>query len=754
MKLSSRWRWSLRNAEVGRGYVPCVEPLETRALPSTVTTTLTAAADAYVRGGTYAATNYGKAAQLVVANDVKTSNDRETYLRFDLSGVSGQVVAAALKLVPSSLGSDVAAATFRVSLLADGNDAWVEGNGGTDNNPTGEITWNNRPLATTPSVSFSGARLALNQPITIDVTSLVNSAGNGNKLSSFRIDSTSAAGARRVAMFNSREAATAAYRPVLEVTLDQPTVTPSAWPQRVFSPYVDATNWPPFDLVQTAQNQGIAFFNLAFIVADGSHQPSWGGYYSVASGYRLDEIQTLRQLGGDVMVSFGGAAGTELAVAITDVNALTSAYQSVIDTYRLTHVDFDIEGAWVADRASIDRRSQALRNLEDRAAADGRVLSVWFTLPVLPSGLTADGLYVIQSALEHGVMIGGVNIMAMDYGDSTAPSPDGQMGEYAIQAAQSLFGQLKSHYAAAGQSKSDADLWHLIGVTPMIGQNDVNSERFYQEDAQELLTFGQQQNLGMISMWSANRDNGSVPVGQLSGNGSGITQTSFEFSHIFEAVSGPATPTLSIGNASIAEGNSGTAAATFTVTLSVAQPTPVTVSFNTKDGSARAGEDYQAVSGTLTFAAGETQKTIQVPVFGDLTAESNETFSVNLSGAGGAAIFKAQGTGTIRDDDTPTAGQVSFVATSQWDSGFIGQVTITNTSSKNWTGWTLEFDYPFQITSIWSAEIVSHVGDHYVVRPADWTRGVNAGSQITFGFEATPGNPTAPSNVRLVAEIA
>src|SRR5439155_12953991 len=115
----------------------------------------------------------------------------------------------------------------------------------------------------------------------------------------------------------------------------------------------------------------------------------------------------------------------------TDPSALQAAYQKVIDAYHLTQLDFDIEGGAVADHASIDRRSQALAALQHDAAAAGRSLQVWLTLPVLPTGLTADGLYVVQSALRYGVNLAGVNGMAMDYGDGATPNPQGHMGDYA-----------------------------------------------------------------------------------------------------------------------------------------------------------------------------------------------------------------------------------------------------------------------------------------------------------------------------------
>lgn len=114
----------------------------------------------------------------------------------------------------------------------------------------------------------------------------------------------------------------------------------------------------------------------------------------------------------------------------------------------------------------------------------------------------------------------------------------------------------------------------------------------------------------------------------------------------------PSAPTLSIGSASVTEGNSGTVSANFTVTLSAASANSVTVNYSTADGTATiAGSDYAAASGTLTFAPGETSKTISVLVNGDKLVESNEQFYVNLAGASNANIATSQGTGTILNDD-------------------------------------------------------------------------------------------------------
>ena len=111
------------------------------------------------------------------------------------------------------------------------------------------------------------------------------------------------------------------------------------------------------------------------------------------------------------------------------------------------------------------------------------------------------------------------------------------------------------------------------------------------------------------------------------------------------------TPSLSINDVAIAEGNSGTGNAVFTVTLSAPSSQTVTVSFATANGTASAGSDYAASSGMLTFNPGETLRSITVQVNGDTDVEGNETFFVNLTSASNASIADGQGLGTILNDD-------------------------------------------------------------------------------------------------------
>ncbi|MFM8733710.1 MAG: S8 family serine peptidase [Pirellulales bacterium] len=143
-------------------------------------------------------------------------------------------------------------------------------------------------------------------------------------------------------------------------------------------------------------------------------------------------------------------------------------------------------------------------------------------------------------------------------------------------------------------------------------------------------------------------------------SGKSVTGGRLDVGALVQAV--PVTPpTLSIGSVSAKE-NVGTF--TFTVTLSAASTSRVTVKFATANGTAKAGRsgDYLATSGTLTFNPGETAKTIVVSVVNDKTIEPDETFFMNLSGATGATIAGSQGTGTIVNDDGITTATAAAFA--------------------------------------------------------------------------------------------
>jgi chitodextrinase len=312
-------------------------------------------------------------------------------------------------------------------------------------------------------------------------------------------------------------------------TLNGPPPPPPG--SKTFAPYVDMGLTADWQLLTIQQQSGIKVFTLGFVVGNGGCTPTWGGVGATVANDTLPNgttilslVQGVRAAGGDVIISFGGASGTELALGCTTVSSLQAAYQAVLNKYSVNsstpvRLDFDIEGGATTDAASIDRRNQALVGLKN--ANPNLVIS--YTLPVLPTGLVASGVNILNRVKASGLNLNVVNVMAMDYG--SANDNGGQMGLSAQQAASNTHNQV----VAAGLTAS-------IGVTPMIGINDVNTEIFQLADAQGLLNFANANNyISRLSMWSVARDNGGCAnQGFASPTCSGISQANWAFSNILK----------------------------------------------------------------------------------------------------------------------------------------------------------------------------------------------------------------------------
>ncbi|GAB2742699.1 cellulose binding domain-containing protein [Streptomyces bullii] len=291
-----------------------------------------------------------------------------------------------------------------------------------------------------------------------------------------------------------------------------------------FAPYVDTSLYPAFDLVASAEATGVKHYNLAFVTDGGGCTPKWGGVTDLASDAVASQIGALRAKGGDVRVSFGGAAGSELGTTCSSADTLAAAYGKVVDAYDLTKVDFDVEGGALPNTAANTRRARAIAELQREHPG----LDVSFTLPVMPEGLTQDGVNLLADAKKNGVKISAVNIMAMDYG----PAYSGDMGTYAEQAATATQAQIKSVLGL-----SDSAAWKTVAVTPMIGVNDVTTEIFKVDDATQLVSFAKARGLGWLSMWSATRDR-QCPGGEkpaADATCSSVLQEKFAFTKAFAA---------------------------------------------------------------------------------------------------------------------------------------------------------------------------------------------------------------------------
>ena len=130
-----------------------------------------------------------------------------------------------------------------------------------------------------------------------------------------------------------------------------------------------------------------------------------------------------------------------------------------------------------------------------------------------------------------------------------------------------------------------------------------------------------------------------------------------------------APPSITIGDRSITEGDSGTTSITYTVNLSTPSAKPISVKYATADGTASAGNDYTATNSTISFAPGETSKTITVLVLGDTIDEFDETFFLNLSDATNATITKNQAVSTILDNDAPPSITIGDRTITETDNG-------------------------------------------------------------------------------------
>lgn len=304
-----------------------------------------------------------------------------------------------------------------------------------------------------------------------------------------------------------------------------------------FGGYVDVTITPHHDF-RAAEGPGRNVV-LAFAVADPDEpcRPKWGSAYSAgeAAERGLDrQIADLRENGGQIALSFGGALNHELATVCQDDERLAEAYRRAVDRYGVQTIDLDIEEQNLPDAAAGERRARAMAVLQAEHAADGAPLDIWLTLPASPTGLTPDGTRLVQQMLDAGVDLAGVNIMTMNYG---ASRPQGMgMLEASIQSAQVTHSQLNGLYRKAGQNLDTEQVWQRIGLTPMIGQNDVETDVFGLEDARALNAFARAHGVGRVSMWSLNRDRpcdpGDAPSAAASPLCSGVNQHGTGFAEL------------------------------------------------------------------------------------------------------------------------------------------------------------------------------------------------------------------------------
>ncbi|MFE9538790.1 carbohydrate binding domain-containing protein [Streptomyces sp. NPDC006691] len=417
-------------------------------------------------------------------------------------------------------------------------------------------------------------------------------------------------------------------------------------PAHVFAPYFEAySSDSPADL---AQKSGAKYLTMAFVQteAKGSCTPYWNGSTSqpISSSVFGADITTIRSRGGDVIPSFGGYAadngGTEIADSCTNVDSIAAAYEKVITTYDLSRLDMDIEDNSLTNKAGIDRRNQAIKKVQDWAAANGRSVQISYTLPTTTGGLADSGLAVLNSAVKYGAKVDVVNIMTFDYYDGATHN----MANDTQTAATGLYNQLASLYPG----KSSTQLWGMVGVTEMPGIDDYGAaETFTTADATAVYNWATAKGINTLSFWALQRDNGGCPGTGGSDTCSGIAQDPWYFSHTFEPFTGGGGPVqddfsvaVAPGSASVAPGGSTTATVSTAVTSGSAKSlaltatgAPAGVTATLTPSSVTAGASAQLTVAASASAAPGTYPVTVTGTAGTLTHST--TFTLTVSGPGG-----------------------------------------------------------------------------------------------------------------------
>ncbi|HLX70430.1 MAG TPA: hypothetical protein VKV04_12455 [Verrucomicrobiae bacterium] len=273
------------------------------------------------------------------------------------------------------------------------------------------------------------------------------------------------------------------------------------WPARVFAPYMYIGEGDNFKLTDCDDACGLKYYTLAFIIAlqEGhgrnatyTNQPSWDGRIPIEQNLYRDQIDAIRKRGGDVIMSFGGEAGKEMANVIDDPVELEAAYQKVINQYKFTWLDFDVEGNNLNNgKVASEHRNAALAGLQKKNP--GLIIS--YTLPVDPEGISDASCALLADAKVKGVKVHSANLMVMFFGKKFINKGKTE-GELGIESANAAYAQIQ---------KIDPAI--QIGLCPCLGRNGSANEIFNLQDAKTLKDFADKTPwVCSLHYWSINDD--------------------------------------------------------------------------------------------------------------------------------------------------------------------------------------------------------------------------------------------------------
>ncbi len=306
-----------------------------------------------------------------------------------------------------------------------------------------------------------------------------------------------------------------------------PTTSPTTAPPSTGGPGIKAvapyyyTGWgnPP-NLTTVTSTTGVKWFTMAFILNSGTCDPKWDGSRALTGGADQTAINTIRANGGDVVVSFGGAAGPWLEHTCASASALAAAYQKVINAYGLKAIDIDIEGTPYDSATDQQKTVDALKTIK----ANNPGITTYITLG---SGTGGPDASLINRAAAAGLVVDGWGIMTFDWGNTT-----GNQGQLTIQAADGLKNKLKTAYGW-----SDADAYKHVGISSMNGITDEHATVTL-ADMQTITAYAQQHTIARLTFWSLNRDRQCPGAYPNDDTCSGVTQSAYQFTKIIGAYKG------------------------------------------------------------------------------------------------------------------------------------------------------------------------------------------------------------------------
>ncbi len=301
---------------------------------------------------------------------------------------------------------------------------------------------------------------------------------------------------------------------VITFRTGEPLPDPGDWDLRR-APFVDYTAWPTPQIAEYSSASGVDAYFLGFLVAKpgGDKQIYWGGQSvmvdsnipdesfsgnATISDYGKKDIRLFRNMGGEVILSFGGASNVPVEEEETDITKIVALYSAIIKNYGIRHIDFDFEGAFIHNQEAQDRHVAAMAQLLQQFF----YVQISYTLPVdgAPGsleGFNEGGVNLLKKLADNGIQPSLINGMLMEFGQSSSPD--------AFQCCVSGLNGMHKQIASVFTDWSSNKIWRRMGACPMFGRH-LNGKIFTLDDQYKLAAFASEKNLGCLSGWDATRD--------------------------------------------------------------------------------------------------------------------------------------------------------------------------------------------------------------------------------------------------------